>query len=32
MIQGIIQRGGDSPDFKAMQINFEVVLKIQECV
>jgi hypothetical protein len=31
MIQSEIQNGGGSLDFRATQINFEVVLEIQEC-
>jgi hypothetical protein len=32
MSQSVIQSGGGLVDFRAMQINFEVVLEIRECV
>jgi hypothetical protein len=32
MIQSVIQNSGGSLEFRATQINFEVVLGIRECV
>lgn len=32
IIQSVMQNGGSSLDFRAMQINFEATLEIRECV